>query len=179
MNRPIVGHTALRWLGCGALAAWLCLASGWAANPASQMSVRPFTGTVTHVTDGDTLWVRPSGGGEPVAVRLQGIDAPEICQPQGLEAKTALMAKTLHRAVTIHPRTRDGWHRTVARVHLDGQDLGQWLVQQGWAWSPGHQHHPGPYAAEQAQARAARAGLWAQPEAIPPRSFRRQHGPCH
>lgn len=141
--------------------------------------MQPFVGTVTHVTDGDTLWVRPTGGGEPIAVRLQGIDAPEICQPHGTEAKAALAAKALHRAVSVQPRTRDAWHRTVARVSIDGQDLGQWLVQHGWAWSPDYQHRRSPYAAEQARARATRVGLWAHPGAVQPSSFRRQHGACH
>ncbi len=179
MTRPTLGRTAQRWVGGGALAASCCLTNGWATSPAQHGPVRPFNGTVTHVTDGDTLWVRPTRGGEPIAVRLQGIDAPEICQPQGPEAKAALAAKALHRAVSVQPRTRDAWHRTVARVSIDGQDLGQWLVQHGWAWSPDYQHRRSPYAAEHAQARATRVGLWAHPGAVQPSGFRRQHGACH
>lgn len=169
----------LNRLRCALVAAVYSSACGWSTAVAAPVPRHPFTGTVTYVTDGDTIWVRPAGGGEPVPVRLQGIDAPEICQPQGPEAKAALAAKALHQAVTVQPRTHDAWHRTVARVGISGQDLGQWLVQSGWAWSPDHQGRPGPYAAEQARARAARAGLWAHPGALQPRSFRRQHGACH
>ena len=43
-------------------------------------------GVVTHVSDGDTLWVRPAGAGAALQVRLQGLDAPEICQEFGSQA---------------------------------------------------------------------------------------------
>jgi hypothetical protein len=45
-----------------------------------------------HVSDGDTVWVQPLQGGEAYKVRLQGIDAPEICQPWGPQARAALHA---------------------------------------------------------------------------------------
>ena len=35
---------------------------------------------VTYMIDGDTLYVRPVEGGKTVSVRIDGIDAPEICQ---------------------------------------------------------------------------------------------------
>lgn len=40
-------------------------------------------GIVTYVIDGDTLYVRPVEGGTTVNVRIDGIDAPEICQVGG------------------------------------------------------------------------------------------------
>ena len=49
---------------------------------------RSFEGVVTHVTDGDSLWVRPASGGAPRQIRLQGIDAPEICQAFGVHRAT-------------------------------------------------------------------------------------------
>ena len=43
-------------------------------------SVGPAVLPVIHVTDGDSLRVRPADGGDPVTVRLEGIDAPELDQ---------------------------------------------------------------------------------------------------
>jgi endonuclease YncB( thermonuclease family) len=38
---------------------------------------------VTRVLDGDTVWVKPKGNLAPRKLRLQGLDAPEICQAGG------------------------------------------------------------------------------------------------
>lgn len=141
---------------------------------------RDFTGTVTHVSDGDTLYVRPASGGAPVAVRLQGIDAPEGCQPFGQQARRALASRVLHKAVRVDVRGRDGYQRTLARVSLQGEDIGAWLVFTGNAWSYRYRADAGPYAQLQAQARQARRGLWAAAGPMEPRQFRkRQAGPCH
>jgi micrococcal nuclease len=137
-----------------------------------------FEGTVTHVTDGDSLWVRPAGGGEARAIRLQGIDAPEICQPFGAQARQALVARALHRQVTVTTRARDRYERLVARVSLGPQDLGGWMVAQGYAWSNGYHGSGGPYARQQAHAMRAQLGLWSGGRAMPPRQFRQRHGSC-
>lgn len=136
-------------------------------------------GTVTHVSDGDTLWLRLDSGGAPVQVRLQGIDAPEICQAHGTAARDALTARVRGQRVQLRTRARDAYHRTLGRVATsrDG-DVGATLVLQGHAWSPRYQRRAGPYDAQQAQAQAARRGLWAQGDAEEPRQFRKRHGSC-
>jgi endonuclease YncB( thermonuclease family) len=138
---------------------------------------RSFSGVVTHVTDGDTLWVRTARHGEPVKVRIQGIDAPESCQSGGAQAGAALKAHVLGQTVQLQSRARDDYGRMVARVSLHGQDVGRWMVARGHAWSYGWRGRAGPYAAEVRQAQAARRGLWAQ-AAVEPRVFRKRHGPC-
>jgi endonuclease YncB( thermonuclease family) len=133
-------------------------------------------GVVSHVTDGDTLWVRPPGS-PPVQVRIQGLDAPEICQPFGQQARDALAERVLHRPVRVSTRARDMYQRSVGTVSLDGQDVGAWLVAHGFAWSARYRGRAGPYAQEEARARQARLGLWAR-GAVEPRSFRKRHGSC-
>ena len=140
---------------------------------------RDFRGTVTHVSDGDTVWVRPATGGAPVPVRLQGIDAPEICQPLGEQARHALASRVLHKAVSVDVRGRDDFDRTLGRVSAQGQDMGAWLVFAGLAWSYRYRHNPGPYSQLESQARQARRGLWAASGPMEPRHFRMRHGPCH
>lgn len=138
---------------------------------------RSLEGVVKHVTDGDTLWVQPAAGAAQ-KVRIAGIDAPEICQPFGMQAREALAGRVLHRPVLVATRARDVYHRTIGRVSMEGQDIGAWLVAGGYAWSPGYRHRAGPYAAEEAQARQARRGLWAT-TATDPKEFRKRHGSCH
>ncbi len=156
----------------------LALAAAVVPCTAAAQLPRSFDAVVTHVTDGDTLWVRPSWGAAPIQLRLHGIDAPESCQPWGPQARHALAQRLLHQPVRVSVRGRDDYQRTLARVAWLNQDTGAWLVFNGLAWSPGYRRAPGPYAELQSQARAARRGLWADVRAVEPRTFRRQHGPC-
>jgi micrococcal nuclease len=135
------------------------------------------TGVVTHVTDGDTLWVRTDAGTR-LKLRLQGLDAPERCQAWGPQARDALAARVMHRQVDVQTKARDDYQRTIARVTLQGEDVGAWMVGEGHAWSARFRRSPGPYATQEATARAARRGLFAQLDAVEPRAFRKAHGPC-
>jgi micrococcal nuclease len=153
------------------------LVSLFAALASPCVQARTVDGVVSHVTDGDTIWVRPADGGAPLHVRLQGIDAPELCQTFGPQARAALTARLLHQRVQLSLRARDAYDRSVARVSLRGQDVGAWLVAEGYAWTSGYARRSGPYAEQQAQARLDRRGLWAS-HALEPRLFRRRHGRC-
>lgn len=136
-------------------------------------------GKVNHVTDGDTLWLRPASGGRPVEIRLLGLDAPEACQPFGREAKQALHARVQGTAVVARTSGVDDYGRQLAQVEHRGEDLGRWLVRGGYAWSMRFQGRSGPYAAEEAQARRERKGLWAASDPVEPRTFRQRFGRCH
>jgi micrococcal nuclease len=136
------------------------------------------TGVVTYVGDGDTLWVRLSSGGEPVKVRFQGMDAPEICQDWGPQATRALKARAVRKEVVLNTRARDDYGRILARVDMDGEDLGAWMVAQGHAWSYHYRRDPGPYATQERSARSEKRGLWAANAPTEPREFRKQHGSC-
>jgi endonuclease YncB( thermonuclease family) len=138
-----------------------------------------FDAIVSHVTDGDTIWVRPLHGGPPQQVRIEGIDAPEICQAFGQDSRAALAARLLRKRVTLATHGEDVYQRTIARVHLRRQDVGAWLVSHGYAWSYRFRQDRGPYARQEARARAAHLGLWAAGDAEVPRDFRVRNGPCH
>jgi endonuclease YncB( thermonuclease family) len=138
-----------------------------------------FQATVSHVTDGDTVWVRPAHGGPPLHVRINGIDAPEICQAFGPESRDALATLVLHKRVTVITRGADDYQRTVARLRVGREDVGAWMVAHGYAWSYRFRRDPGPYAREETRARDARTGLWGVAGAEVPRDFRVRHGSCH
>lgn len=146
------------------------------APPALQAAT--FVGRVTHVVDGDTLWVRPARGGAPVEIRLLDLDAPESCQRWGPQAHDALRSRVRNENVTVHSRGVDDYGRQLARVEWRGQDVGRWMVRHGYAWSMRFHGRAGPYAPLEAQARRDRKGLWSEPAALEPRAFRQQHGRC-
>lgn len=134
---------------------------------------------VDYVVDGDTLHVRPLKGGAVRHVRLDALDAPEICQLWGPQARQALQQRVLHQRVQVSSRARDVYGRQIARVRLKGEDVGAWLVAQGHAWSSGRHRRKGGYAAQEALARAQSRGLFATGLAQSPADFRRQHGSCY
>jgi micrococcal nuclease len=138
-----------------------------------------FEAIVTHVGDGDTLSVRPLAGGPPQRIRIQGIDAPEICQRFGTESRDALAGRVMGRRVLIDSKARDGYDRTVARILLARQDVGAWMVSRGYAWSYRFKRNPGPYRQQEAWARRERLGLWQSAQPLSPREFRQRHGSCH
>ena len=158
------------------LTAWRCVVWLWALGWLTSAQAWP--GVVTHVSDGDTVWARPWQGGEPVKVRVQGIDAPEHCQYWGPQSKQALQALLLHQVVDVQGQQHDSYGRLLARVYRQGQDVGAWMVSQGHAWSYHYQHHPGPYEAQQAYAQTYHLGLFASAYSLEPRWFRKRFGPC-
>lgn len=145
---------------------------------AAAAQAATFQGVVTHVTDGDTLWVRPDRETESVEIRLADIDAPEGCQPFGPQAKRALAQRVLRQRVVVRTRGRDDYDRVVAHVRHRNQDINGWLVREGHAWATDYRRKPGAYERQEDQARAARRGLWSGPGPVEPRTFRRRHGRC-
>lgn len=139
---------------------------------------RAFAGVVTRISDGDTVWVQPADGERaPFKLRLRGIDAPELCQAWGPQARDALAARVLQRRVEVDVRSRDSYGRALASLRLRGVDVAAWLVADGHAWSTRWRGRA-PYLQEEQAARAARRGLHADAHALEPRRFRRLHGPC-
>ena len=136
-------------------------------------------GVVTHVSDGDTVWVQPLQGGEAYKVRLLGIDAPEICQPWGQQSRAALTAVLQGQVVDVRARTRDTYGRLLAQLTSQGNDVGAWMVGRGYAWSYSYKTHAGPYEALQVQAQSQHLGLFADGRALQPRWFRKRFGACH
>lgn len=138
-----------------------------------------FFARATAVPDGDTLWVQPEAGGAARKLRLQGIDAPEICQAGGVAARDSLRLLVLEQRLQIQANAQDDYGRTLVRIQINGQDLGETLVRRGQAWSYRWRRSLGPYAQQETLARLARKGLFASPDAELPRDFRRRHGSCY
>lgn len=131
-----------------------------------------FEGRVVRVFDGDTIEVLV--GRDPRRVRLFGIDTPERGQPWAERAKQALSRRVWQKEVRVNDVATDRYGRTVGEVYADNVCVGCELVREGNAWVyRRYTDDPVLYQLE-AEARAARRGLWSLPEAqrVPPWEWR-------
>jgi endonuclease YncB( thermonuclease family) len=128
---------------------------------------------VVGVKDGDTIEV--FDGRTKETVRLWGIDCPEMGQPFGKAAKRFVSDVCFGKPVKLEGRGRDRYGRLLAIVGLpDGPSLNALLVKEGLAW---WYYSFAPKALDLAvlerEAKRGRRGLWADPEAVPPWSWRK------
>ncbi len=138
-----------------------------------------FTARATLVSDGDTLWVQPADGGPTRKLRLQGLDAPEICQSGGEAARAALGALVATKTLKVEVRYYDNYGRGLAKIRVGQEDVGSLMVAAGYAWSSRWRRSLGPYASEEGTARRARRGIFSATEPEQPRDFRQRHGSCY
>lgn len=148
------------------LIAALALAASWLGDNGGG----PVSGTA-RIVDGDSLEI----GGKQV--RLKGVDAPEFtqtCEREGIfyrcgvEARDALIQLIAGHEVNCELDGRDRYRRYLGWCSASGVDLNRAMVLSGHAVSYDD------YRSEEAQARAARAGVWAG-EFERPEAWRAEH----
>lgn len=129
---------------------------------------RPFDARVVIVGDGDTLELIPSGESQPIRIRLEGIDAPELNEPFGREATTYTRRLLYQQQVRVEGRDVDGYGRLVARVLVGGRDASRALLEAGLACHFTRFANDPVLAAAERQARSTNLGFWS-PTAEKPR----------
>jgi endonuclease YncB( thermonuclease family) len=103
------------------------------------------------------------------------VDAPERRQAFGARAKQFVGTMAFGKTVIVLQRGMDRYGRTIAEVMLpDGRDLGLELVRAGYAWWFRRYSADAHLAVLEARAHAARRGLWADPDPVPPWKWRRR-----
>jgi endonuclease YncB( thermonuclease family) len=128
-------------------------------------------GKVVQVKDGDSMVVR--AGGENVGVRTFGVDCPERGMPWSGKAKTFTSTLVGNRDVTVVVHDVDRYGRVVGDVVLaDGRSLARELLRAGLAWYYRRYANEPEYDKLESDARAAKRGLWSEPNPIPPWQFR-------
>lgn len=156
------------------IAAMAMIAWTWLPSPVHVVPL-------VHVIDGDSLAVRQNG--EPVTIRLTGIDAAEYRQdcarrdasrwPCGQDARTALERLAGGGPLHCEVAAKDRYNRTLAtcrtRPFPDGIDLGAEMVRLGWAVATSDDYLP-----EEAEAEAQRRGIW-QGDFVRPAAWRAAH----
>jgi endonuclease YncB( thermonuclease family)/methylphosphotriester-DNA--protein-cysteine methyltransferase len=134
-------------------------------------------GKVINVHDGDTITVLDKDN-KKFHIRLQGIDAPELKQEFGSVSQQNLSRMVLDKQVTIVWTKVDKYRRTVGTIMLDGKDVNIEQVKAGLAWHfKKYQDEQEPqdrvtYAKAEEAARAAKLGLWQDPNPTPPGEWR-------
>lgn len=126
-----------------------------------------FTAKVVAVHEGDRLTIYHDGRREMIV--LKGIDCPELKQPYGKKAKQVTEAYVGTRDVIVQSLQRDRQGHVVAEIFLqDGRNVAQELVKEGLAWSQSGTAEGRNFDDDEQLARAARNGLWADPNPVPP-----------
>ncbi len=133
----------------------------------------------THVSDGDTLWVREDKTQSKRKLRLLGIDAPELCQAGGVASREALRQEVQGRRLRVIVHFQDKYGRDLAHVDAEGHDVSARMVRQGQAWASRWHGQASDYAGLEAQAQVKRLGIFAQSHPEVPRDFRQRHGSCY
>lgn len=141
----------------------------FAQQPAPQKG-DTLTGKVIGVTDGDTLTLLVDK--IKYKIRLEGIDAPENGQSFSAKARHALTTKVFEKQVRVEVTGQDKYGRTLGWVYLDDVNVNEWLVSHGWAWQFKEYNQDERLATMEAEAREAKAGLWAEENALPPWEYR-------
>jgi endonuclease YncB( thermonuclease family) len=117
---------------------------------------------IPKIRDGDQVTIGNT------RLRLAGIDAPsgdQLCLNSkgerwtcGVAARDELIRHVEKKAWTCHVQRTDRFGRSVAKCEVEGEDIQQWMVKNGWALAYVRFSHA--YDADEKAAREARAGMW-------------------
>ena len=161
---------ARRRRSAAALAGLAAVALLGAAAPASGASYTTWSGTVTKIADGDTVWVDVSGDGVgPVKVRNAGIQALEIGQCGADPATRRMSQLTLGKKVRLsaEDRTSTAGDRPLRFVDVATStgtlDVQETLLREGlvlWENVKSESARSRPYQKAMEEAAAAGRGLW-------------------
>lgn len=157
-----------------AYASVLALAGGltWSLRDVGRAKPLPgWIGRVEKVIDGDTVWIRR--GDVTTKFRLHAADAPEHDQPFGPEAKDWIAREIIGSDVRVVEGTKS-YDRIVADVYLGRRWINKELIERGYAMLDRRYSHDKELIAAEADAKAARRGLWADPSPEEPWLYRKQ-----
>jgi endonuclease YncB( thermonuclease family) len=157
-------------VGAGAIAA--------AVLAVNMVGTNGPTYKVLSVADGDTIKVQ-SPNGSVTSVRFCAVDAPEKAQPGGVEARAALVSliEKGKGQVSLTEVGKDKYSRTVAEVFTGGVFAQEELARQGLVYFYEQYSKSCPnwqkLKAAEDEARRAKIGVWADPNAIKPWDWRK------
>lgn len=132
---------------------------------------------VEVVHDGDTVTCVDELN-KPQKIRLVGIDAPELDQAFGREARDSLKRKLGGGHVRVEGDARDQHGRLLGTLWVGDRNVNRELVAEGHAWVFGGFSPDPDYLDAESSARKDRRGLWSAPRPEAPADWRREH-PSH
>lgn len=151
--------------------------------------IRTVTGTVTRVSDGDTIQVTTPEQTRP-KVRLYGIDAPETPkpdpnnsngkipgQPYGRGSWKALERKISGKQVRLDIVDIDRYRRMVSIVWIGDRNINLEMIKEGYAEAYREYLKPpfrSSFLSAEKEAQRGKRGVWSLPEYERPQDFRRR-----
>jgi len=155
----------------------------------SHAFIRTVEGTVSKITDGDTLQVITQEGTK-LKIRLYGCDAPETekrnratedtsipGQPYAEEAMQALKAKVYRKKVRVDIIDIDRYRRMVSMIWLGNRNINLEMVREGYAEAY-REYLKEPYRSQfidvERKARSERNGIWGLSNYERPCDFRKR-----
>jgi endonuclease YncB( thermonuclease family) len=129
-------------------------------------------GKVVSIADGDTITVLDIDKKQHT-VRLNGIDAPEKKQPFGAKSKARLGELVAGKDVVAEWTGKDNYGRVLGKVQQGPLDVNLQMVKEGLAWHYRKYSKSDKLARAEAEAKAGKKGLWADPNPMPPWDFRK------
>lgn len=119
-------------LGFNAILTGIIIYAANDSEPRAKQVGNDYIADIVDVHDGDTVKVKDKYG-ELHKIRLAYIDAPELKQLYGEEAKFPLIVYKDH-SVRVKVNSRDLYGREVAELFFEGKSLNLEQVQCGSAW---------------------------------------------
>lgn len=148
------------------------------AGASKEIPGIPLVVTLITVDDGDSFSAYDANG-QRHRIRLAAIDAPERAQPHGQISGRHLTKLLSDKPISVFRRKKDRYQRWIAKVVVDGANVGLQQVKAGNAWhfkrfaqeQPANERE----AFRQAElvAREARIGLWKAADPLAPWQWRR------
>ena len=127
---------------------------------------------VTDVMDGNNIKVR-DGKGVVHLVRLSAVDAPELRQPGGLEARALVRKLVLKKNVRIEHHYFDHKGRILGKLYIKDVCLNRRLLEDGLAWFLDPDGDAPEFESCAAKARDKKVGIWRGSTPVPPWHWRR------
>jgi endonuclease YncB( thermonuclease family) len=131
------------------------------------------SGKVVKIIDGDTFLLKSNDG--IFKIRLYGVDAPELDQYYGKEAKRLIENLSYEKQVTAYVRYNDPYGRLVGKVILDdGSVLNEILIVNGAVWWYRHySKNEKVFQVLEEYAQKNKIGLWEQENPVAPWVYRK------
>lgn len=142
---------------------------------AESQSVKPSSGKVIGIVDGDTYDILLTGN-KTVRIRMEGIDAPEKGMPYYRKAKNYLSDLCFGKNVRLEIHTTDDHDRKVAFSYLDdGTELSHEMIKAGLAWHFKKYNNDSDLSELEIKAKESKIGLWVDESPMPPWDNRSLH----
>jgi len=134
-----------------------------------------FYARVVKVSDGDTFTVLEKSG-RKTKIRLYGVDAPELKQEYGMEAKKFTETILLNKNVKVEIKDKDIYGRVVADIYLGNLHFNKEIVRTGNSWYfRRYLKNSSEMEKAEKEARDGRAGLWKKGQPTAPWIFRKNN----